>query len=166
MSEQEKWALQTRGILTECFRQMRFARAAELAKSCRYLEATVVLSPNGRLPIESRELDLLARIAARQKQFDKAAHLWELALQRSPENETYKKAIERTVTAKRTYRLRQVIAMNLIAAAFAVALLLAFLHLLPWERPAPKDQLKSPSPATVHLSGSQPASPQVGTSPP
>jgi hypothetical protein len=166
MSEQEKWALQTRSILTECFRQMRFARAAELAKSCRYLEATVVLSPNGRLPIEPKELDLLARIAARQKQFDKAGHLWELALQGSPENETYKRAIERTVAAKRNYRLRQVIAMNLVAVAVAAALLFAVLHLLPWERPAPKNQSKSPSPATVHSPGTQPASPQAGSPPP
>jgi hypothetical protein len=163
MSEQEKWALQTRSILTECFRQMRFARAAELAKSCRYLEATVVLSPNGRLPIEPRELDLLARIAARQKQFDKASHLWELALQGSPENQTYKRAIERTVAAKRNYRLRQVIAVNLIAVALAVALLLTFLHLLPWERTGPKNQLKSPSPATVHSPGPEQASPQAGS---
>ena len=166
MSEQDKWALQTRSILTECFRQMRFARAAELARSCRYLEATVVLSPNGRLPIEPRELDLLARIAARQKQFDKAANLWELALQGSPENETYRRAIERTVVAKRNYRLRQVIAVNLIAVALAAALLLTFLHLLPWEWPAPKNQLKSPAPATVHSPGSEQASPQAGSPPP
>ena len=58
---------------------MRFARAAELARSLRYLEATMVLSPNGRLPIEPGELDLLARIAPQQKQFDQAGRLWEVA---------------------------------------------------------------------------------------
>jgi len=78
MPEQESWAIQTRSIIKECFEQMRFARAAELARSRRYLEATMVLSPNGRLPIEPRELDLLARIAAQQKQFDQAGRLWEV----------------------------------------------------------------------------------------
>src|SRR6516162_1867212 len=116
MPEKDKWALQTLSILTEYFRQIRFARAAELARSRRYLEATVVLSPNGGLPTEPTELDLLARIAAQQKRFDQAARLWEAALQRSPDNETYKRAIQRTIAAKQNRRRIQLIAANLISA--------------------------------------------------
>lgn len=141
MTEQEKWALQTGSMLTECFRQIRFARAAELARSRRYMEATVVLSPDGRLPIEARELDLLARIAAQQKQFDRAIIFWKAALQRSPDHETYGRAIQRAEAAKRRQKIRTRIAFN-VMGAIAVLLLLLLLHLLPWPSTPPTNQLK------------------------
>jgi tetratricopeptide (TPR) repeat protein len=165
MPEQENWAIQTRSIIKECFGQIRFARAAELARSRQYLEATMVLSPNGRLPIEPRELDLLARIAAQQKQFDQAARLWEVALQRSPDNETYKRAIQRAVAAKREGRLRQMIVLNLISAVLEAALVLAFLHFRPWQVPAQKNPSESPHPAAIHSPGNQQTSPQPESSP-
>jgi hypothetical protein len=142
MTEQEKWALQTGTMLTECFRQIRFARAAELARSRRYMEATVVLSPEGRLPIEARELDLLARIAAQQKQFDRAIVFWKAALQRSPGNETYGRAIQQAEAAKRRQKIQTRIAVNLVMGVVAVLLLLLLLHLLPWPSTAPTNQLK------------------------
>jgi hypothetical protein len=142
MTEQEKWALQTGSMLTECFRQIRFARAAELARSRRYMEATVVLSPEGRLPIEAQELDLLARIAAQQRQFDRAILFWKAALQRSPDHETYGQAIQRAEAAKRRQKIQTRIAVNLIMGAVAVLLLLMLLHLLPWQPAAPMNKLK------------------------
>ena len=142
MTEQEKWALQTGSMLTECFRQIRFARAAELARSRRYMEATVVLSPEGRLPIEAQELDLLAHIAAQQRQFDRAILFWKAALQRSPDHETYGQAIQRAEAAKRRQKIQTRIAVNLIMGAVAVLLLLMLLHLLPWQPAAPMNQLK------------------------
>ena len=165
MAEQESWAIQTRSIIKECFEQMRFARAAELARSRRYLEATMVLSPNGRLPIEPRELDLLARIAAQQKQFDQAGRLWEVALQRSPDNENYKRAIQRAAAAKREGRRRQMIMLNLISVALAAALVLAFLHFRPWRVPTQKNPSESPHPAAIHSPGTQQTSPPPESSP-
>jgi type VI secretion system protein ImpK len=158
MPEKDKWALQTLSILTEYFRQIRFARAAELARSRRYLEATVVLSPNGGLPTEPTELDLLARIAAQQKRFDQAARLWEAALQRSPDNETYKRAIQRTIAAKQNRRRIQLIAANLISAILAAMLVLAVLHFGPWRARAPKNQLKGPEPTPIVSPEPQPES--------
>ena len=75
--------------LDQCIEHIRFARAAELARIGRYLEAEGILSPKGLMPETSRELDLLARIATLQKQFSRAEMFWQAALQKSPENEDY-----------------------------------------------------------------------------
>ena len=80
---------QTKRILEECFDQIRFARAADLARSRRYLEAEGLLSQNGRLPTEPKELDLLARIAAQQGQYSRAEELWKKALAKSPDREEF-----------------------------------------------------------------------------
>jgi hypothetical protein len=157
MQEKDIWTGQTLRILTEFFRQLRFARAAELARSRRYLEATVVLSPNGRLPTEPGELDLLARIAAQQKKFDQAGRLWEAALLRSPDNEAYKRAIQCALAAKRDLRRIQLIVVNLISALLAAVLLLALLYLGPWHLHAPKNHRKSPEPTPTISLGPQPA---------
>ena len=53
------------------------------------------MSPNGELPDDPRELDLLARIAAKQEQFAKARRLWETALQKSPVSVEYSQCLER-----------------------------------------------------------------------
>jgi tetratricopeptide (TPR) repeat protein len=81
--------------IDECLNQIRYARAAELARTGSYLEAEALLTPNGRLPDTSRELDLLARIAAQQERFDDAARLWNAALKTEPDNLTYKEALQR-----------------------------------------------------------------------
>jgi hypothetical protein len=81
-------------MLETCFAKIRLARATELAQSRRFLEAESLLAPNGELPGDPRELDLLARIAAKQEQFGKARQLWEIALQKSPANEEYSQCLE------------------------------------------------------------------------
>ena len=99
MEEQQKWAVEVRGTLKECFEQIRFARAVELARSRRYLEAEGLLAPNGRVSSDPKELDLLARIAAQQRRFGQARRLWEAALRLAPNNSDYQRAIQRAVAA-------------------------------------------------------------------
>jgi hypothetical protein len=56
--------------LDQCIEKVRFARAAELARSGEYSEAVAMLSPKGQVPEAACELDLLARIHAHQERFD------------------------------------------------------------------------------------------------
>lgn len=81
--------------IDECLDQLRYAHAAELARTGSYLEAEALLAPNGRFPDSPRELDLLARIAAHQERFDDAARLWNAALERDPDNASYKDSLQR-----------------------------------------------------------------------
>lgn len=81
-------------MLETCFAKIRLARATELAQSRRFFEAEAILSPNGLLTDDPRELDLLARIAAKQEQFAKARQLWEVALEKAPANEEYSRCLE------------------------------------------------------------------------
>lgn len=105
MSEEETFPQQAHDAIEKCFAQIRLARATELAQSKRFLEAEVVLMPNGELPNNPRELDLLARIAARQGSFADARRLWNRALQSEPENEIYKQCLACLTPARRIPRL-------------------------------------------------------------
>ena len=80
--------------LETCVEHIRYARAADLARSKNYLEAEAMLAPMGIIPETARELDLLARIATLQKQFKRAEKLWEAALQKSPGNEVYSECLQ------------------------------------------------------------------------
>ena len=83
-----------RTALEKCLVQIRFVRAVELARSCRYLEAEGVLTANGRMSSDPKELDLLARISAQQREYCRARRRWEAALQQSPGNADYQRALE------------------------------------------------------------------------
>lgn len=78
-----------------CIDLIRYAQATELTRTGRYLEAEALLAPKGRIPESARDLDLLARIATLQKQFDRAERFWESALQKAPGNLDYTKLLER-----------------------------------------------------------------------
>lgn len=91
--------------LKNCFVQVRLARATELAQSGRLLEAEAVLVRNGELPGSAIELDLLARIAARQARFDEARRYWNAALQLDHANDTYRQCIEKLTPARHVVRL-------------------------------------------------------------
>jgi hypothetical protein len=93
-SEREQWERETRALLGECFGQIRFARATELARSGRYLEAEALLSPNGQASTTPRDLDLLARIAVHQGRTSDARRLWEAAAHRDPDNPTYTECLQ------------------------------------------------------------------------
>lgn len=116
--------------LHNCFAQIRLARATELAQSGRLLEAEAVLAENGELPRDARELDLLARIAARQGRFDEARQRWTVAIQIEPHNELYRQCLEHLTPVRRIVRLivnSQDTLLNALvwtAIAFAVAILI------------------------------------------
>ena len=106
MNEQEQQLpTEARTALQNCFAQIRLARATELAQSGWLLEAEAVLVQNGELPQNARELDLLARIAARQGRFDEARRRWNAAIQIEPGNEVYRQCVECLTPAKRIVRL-------------------------------------------------------------
>lgn len=111
--------------MNECFDQIRFARAAELARSRRYLEAEGLLTPNGHPSSNPRELDLLARIAAQQGRFDQARRLWEAASRLSPNNSDYERAIQRAEAARRSQEKRRKVAMFVLATLTVASLALA-----------------------------------------
>ena len=127
--EEEKCVQHARAALQICFAQIRLARATELAQSGRLLEAEAVLAQNGELPRNASELDLLARIAARQGRFDEARRRWNAAIQIEPGNEIYRQCVEHLTPAKRIARLianSQDTLLNLLVwttIAFAVAVL-------------------------------------------
>lgn len=118
---------EARTALQNCFAKIRLARATELAQSGRLLEAEAVLTHNGELPANTLELDLLARIAARQGRFDEARRCWNAAIQIEPENEVYRQCLESLTPAKRIVRLIvnvQDTALNLltlVVIAFGIA---------------------------------------------
>ena len=120
---------ETRDALQNCFDQIRLARAPELAQSGRLLEAEAVLVRDGELPNNARELDLLARIAARQGRFDEARRRWNAAIQIEPGHETYRQCLEHLTPARRIVRLvahHQDTLLNVLVwttIAFAVAAL-------------------------------------------
>ena len=115
--------------LESCFAQIRLARATELAQSGRLREAEAVLVQNGELPGRASELDLLARIAARQGRFDEARRRWKAAMQLEPQNDVYRNCLENLTPARRIVRLiahHQDTLLNVLAwitIAFAVAAL-------------------------------------------
>jgi tetratricopeptide (TPR) repeat protein len=120
---------ETRTALHDCFAQIRLARATELAQSGRLLEAEAVLAQSGELPRNASELDLLARIAARQGSFDEARQRWNAAIQIEPGNEMYRQCLENLTPARRIICLivnSQDTLLNLLVwttIAFAVAVL-------------------------------------------
>jgi cytochrome c-type biogenesis protein CcmH/NrfG len=65
----------------------------------RFPEAEAALMPNGELPDNPRELDLLARIAAQRDRLSDARRLWETALQKDPRNPEYEGCLQRLAQA-------------------------------------------------------------------
>jgi hypothetical protein len=125
MDSKERMTQQLHDTLKECFVQIRFARAAELARFGRYLAAEGLLSPNGREPSDPKELDLLARISARQRRYRRARRLWEIALKQSPGNADYVRAIERTREAERFQAMLRKAAMLALLGLAVTALVIA-----------------------------------------
>src|SRR3954469_25018456 len=91
--------------LGNCFVEIRLARATELAQSERFADAAAVLMESGALPDSARELDLLARIAARQAHFQEARQLWTKASQLDPQNQTYTQCLKSLTPARQMARM-------------------------------------------------------------
>jgi tetratricopeptide (TPR) repeat protein len=129
MDSRARATQQLRDTLKEYFEQIRLARAAELARSGRYLEAERLFFPIGRESLDLREIDLLARISAQQRQYERARDLWEYALQRAPENADYKRAIQNTREAERFYVIfRRVVIIGLFLVISAVLAIRVYHH--------------------------------------
>jgi len=94
----------TRLALGRFLVKLRVARAAELARAGELHEAEAVLKQPCEAPHTPDELDLLARIAARQGRFKEACRLWEAALHQVPGNENYRHCLESLKPGKRFIR--------------------------------------------------------------
>jgi len=171
MADLEKWERQIQGTLKECFREMRNASATELARSHRFLEAEALLVRRGRLPESSLELDLLARIAAQQGQFEKARRYWKAALQNDPANHDYESLIKAVEQAQKAAAIRRktglvsVVAIVLAALGAISVLFWQWKRSIPTKQPnqsiqpsAPRQQTPEPSPLSVKPQTPEPAS--------
>jgi hypothetical protein len=72
--------------------QLRLLIAAELANAGQLRQAQGILTAPGPKS-HPKELDLLARIAVQQSEFDIARNLWLLALEKEPHNQQYSDAL-------------------------------------------------------------------------
>jgi len=98
-------AQSTRNVLQQVFGEIRLARATELAQSERFAEAEAVLREDGYEPETAGELDLLARMAAQQGNFDKARRLWNQALQLEPQNATFQLCLRSLTPGRQAGRM-------------------------------------------------------------
>lgn len=130
MGKHDHTILAVRSILSECFRGMRLARATELARSGQYLEATVLLAPQGRLPTDPRELDLLARIAARQRRFADAERLWIAASRAAPGEAEYRTAATSAAISGQNWRQTKQMILAVIVAVVLAWVILSAISLL------------------------------------
>src|ERR1039458_8662088 len=126
MGQHDHTITAVRGILSGCFQEMRLARATDLARSRRYLEATALLTPQGRLPADAKELDLLARIAAQQRRFADAERLWNDASRVAPETTAYREAASRAARAQKNWiQIKQTFFAVVVALVLAGIILAA-----------------------------------------
>lgn len=103
--QQSLSAQSTRNVLQQVFGEIRLARATELAQSERFAEAEAVLREGGYEPQTAGELDLLARMAAQQGNFDKARRLWNQAVQVEPENATFRLCLKSLTPGRQAGRM-------------------------------------------------------------
>jgi type VI secretion system protein ImpK len=120
--EQEQMRQETQAALDECFDQIRFARATELARAGKYPEAESLLSPPGQPAQVPRDLDLLARMAAQQGRYADARRFWEAALKIEPENNAYALCLEHLDQAKQGAKSGDPLPNFLIVAAIVFGL--------------------------------------------
>jgi hypothetical protein len=149
---------QVQVTLEECFDEIRFARAVDLARSRRFMEAEALMSARGELPQRPRDLDLLARIAAQQKQFEKARRCWELARENDPQNHAYDDGLRAIAIAETALaRWKKVAIIGVSVAALVTVIMLAG-HYWPWARPSPpKPTIQQPQPPSTGQQKVQPA---------
>jgi hypothetical protein len=114
-------ATQVERLVADFDRKLRLARATDLAKAGRFLEAESLLHSSRGIPEGGKELDLLARIAVRRRHFGKARLLWEAAMRSEPQNGEYRQCVEqlreREVKLKRWIKVGGIGFLSLIGAA-------------------------------------------------
>lgn len=119
-----------RGVVSGCFKEVRLARATELAHSRRYLEAIALLAPQGDLPSSARELDLLARIAARQRRYADAELYWRKAAEITPDPSDYREAAICAAGAGRNLTQRKQVVLASLVAVLLALVVLAIINLI------------------------------------
>ena len=146
--------------LKKLFAEIRFARATELAQSGRFLEAEGLLNPNGELPDNPAELDLLARIAGQRGQFDKARRYWTVARQRGLNNASYESGIGgiQQVQDAASNR-RKISAISLATAAVVTGVAIAVIFWPSKQLPLPKAPSPQVQPALTQLQKPEPSVP-------
>ena len=102
-----------------------------MARAGQYLEAEGLLAPLGVLPDSAQELDLLARMAARQGRYEQARRLWLSALRTAPDNADYQSCLE---ALEQMERRRMFSYRCLLAMLWATLLLSAALMGATWFR--------------------------------
>ena len=126
MGQQEEMVFGIREIVLEYFQEQRLSRATQLARLRHFAEARDLLMLNGATPTNAAELDLLARIAAQQRQFAEAQRLWNAAAAISPETVVYRDAASLAAKAHRKWReIRQLAFAISVGVVLAVAILTA-----------------------------------------
>ena len=114
------------GLVADYNRKLRLARATDMAKSGRFLEAESLLHPLGGKPEGARELDLLARIALRRWRLEKARRFWEAAMRAEPANEQYVKCLKKLNQWEEKAKCWAKIAgIGLVAFAVAILVILS-----------------------------------------
>lgn len=151
-----------RVALEKFFAEIRFARATELAQSRRFLEAENLLNQNGELSDNPYELDLLARIAGQQGQFDKARRYWTVAQQRGLNNSTYESGIRGIQQAQdAAAKRKKVTAISLAIAAVIAGVAITVMFWPSKQLPLPKAPLLQVQPAPTQLRKSEPSDPPI-----
>jgi len=120
MPEISNHAAQVGRLVADYDRKLRLARATDLAKSGRVLEAECLLRSSHGIPEGARELDLLARVAVRHRHHGKALLLREAAMRSQRSNKEYRGCVEKlrewSAKLKRWKRLLQIGILTLIPA--------------------------------------------------
>jgi hypothetical protein len=118
---------------------LHIARATELARVGRLLEAEALLTANGG-PRSAPEMDLLARISAQRRRLDQAASWWQAAQGMDPANGDYKRGLEAVTDEGRKQARRQ--KALLWASLVMTAILMAAVAVLIWTKPNRAPQKK------------------------
>lgn len=112
------------GPLADYERRLRLARAGELARSGRLLEAEVLLCPGGVFPGDVEELDILARIQVLDGRFADAKATWEAAALCGGEADRFERQLAELARFKTACETRENLLRIALAAVFAIGVLM------------------------------------------
>lgn len=141
MPEPTSHAIHVETLLAEYNRKLRLARATDLAKSGRFLEAEALLRSARGIVEGGKELDLLARIAVHRWRFREARLLWEAAARSEPENAEYRRCLDEIRARESKLRRSAKFALvTVLTLAFAALLSVGTFALVRRHNPLPTQQ--------------------------
>jgi hypothetical protein len=128
-------------VLSRFLEQLLLARATELARSGRLLEAEALLT-SGRGPQSPKEMDLLARIAAQGHRYEQAKRLWTAARAGDPENQEYPRGMGALAEErKKQERIQKAL---LWASMGVIVLLTVLVCVMLWTKPSSGTEKSKP----------------------